>query len=74
MLRSRRYGCTELGLVVNSNGRKAVDLRRVRGGIESGLAERIERHWIGTEVVIERIILVEDHDHVLNRGCGGLVR
>src|ERR1039458_1589130 len=35
-----------------------------------GLTVGVGRIWIGAEVVIEGDVLLEDHDHVLDRGRG----
>src|SRR6202034_2548570 len=51
---------------------EAVHLRGARLGGERG-AVRVRRGRVGAEVVVERLVLVEDHHNVLDRGRGAVV-
>src|SRR5262249_27441978 len=66
------------GLVVRilseQRAAQAVDVWRARPGVETRLARRVLGMRISSEVVIERDVLLIDHDHMLDRRCRLILR
>ena len=64
--------CGQIGVRVGGQQRvvQAVDVRSTRSRLELRLVGRVGGVGVGAEVVVERDVLVEQHDHVLDRGTG----
>ncbi len=71
--RARAIGRVQVGIVGQQRRarQQIVDIpRRVLGGLENGLTFGIQRIRIRAEIMVERTVLVEDDDEVLDRGPG----
>jgi hypothetical protein len=62
-------GIRRIGIVVEQLGRQAVHGRRFRRGPEDRLVLRISSIRVCPEVVVERVILIEDYNDMPDRRC-----
>src|SRR5262249_108774 len=56
-----------IGIALDQRRRETVDRRRVRTRAKHWLTRRIERDRVGCEVDVERVVLLEDDDEMLDR-------
>src|SRR5208283_1939256 len=65
--RARAIGGVQVRVMNEQSARQSIDRRRIGFRRELIVKRRIQRIGVGSEVVIEGNVLVENHDQVLNR-------